>query len=126
VRLPEQKAIDIAAVLKSDGCQAPTKPEEILVPAIGGNCVAMRVSGAVGEYRAGDELWLERLPPGDFGNALNLDILVPRPAGRFIFARLLGREDGKLHLLPLEPGARQQVVNDPPWIAKAIRLIRKL
>lgn len=126
VRLPEQQAIDVAAVLKSDGCQAPTKAEEILVPSIGGNSVAMRVSAAIGEYRAGDELWLERLESDDFAGALNLDILVPRPAGRFIFARLLGREDGRLHLLPLEAGARQQVVNDPPWIAKAIRLIRKL
>jgi hypothetical protein len=39
---------------------------------------------------------------------------------------LLGRENGKLHLLPLESGARQQIVADPVWIAKAVRLIRKL
>jgi hypothetical protein len=39
---------------------------------------------------------------------------------------LLGREAGKLHLLPLEAGARQQIVTDPAWIAKAVRLVRKL
>jgi hypothetical protein len=55
-----------------------------------------------------------------------LDVLVPRPGGRFIFGRLLGRDASKLHLLPLEAGARQQVVNDPAWIAKAVRLVRKL
>jgi hypothetical protein len=80
----------------------------------------------VGDYRAGDELWCERLEPAGFGAALNRDVLVPRPAGRFMFARLIGREGGKLHLLPLGPGGRQQVVADPPWIARAVRLIRAL
>ena len=80
----------------------------------------------MGEYRRGDELWLEQLQPDDFASALNLDVLVPRPGGRFIFGRLLGRDAGKLHLLPLEAGARQQVVADPAWIAKAVRLVRTL
>lgn len=126
VKLPEQQTLDIAAILDGKGCYAPNKPTEIVVPAIGGKSVAMRVDASIGEYRQGDELWLEQLEAEDFASALNLDILVPRPAGRFLFARLLGREDGKLHLLPLEAGARQQVVNDPEWIAKAVRLIRKL
>jgi len=97
-----------------------------MVPNIGGNMVGLRVAAAIGEYRRGDELWLEQITPEEYGNALNLDVLVPRPAGRFLFARLLGREDGKLHLLPLEAGARQQVVSDPEWIGKAVRLMRKL
>jgi hypothetical protein len=66
------------------------------------------------------------LPPDAFSTALNLDVLVPRPGGRFLFGRLLGREDGRLHILPLEAGARQQVVADPAWIAKAVRLVRTL
>ncbi len=53
-------------------------------------------------------------------------VLVPRPGGRFIFGRLLGREAGKLHILPMEAGSRQQIVTDPAWIAKAVRLVRKL
>ena len=61
------------------------------------------VTGSVGDYRAGDEIWCERLDPADYGKALNCDVLVPRPAGRFLFGRLIGREEGKLHLLP--PGA---------------------
>lgn len=126
VTLPEQQSLDIAAILGSKGCYAPSQAEQIVVPAIGGKSVAMRVDQSIGEYRQGDEIWLERLSPEQFASALNLDILVPRPAGRFLFARLLGREDGKLHLLPLEAGSRQQIVNDPPWIAKAVRLIRKL
>ena len=126
VALPDQQKIPVAAVLRDDGAHAPTKEETIIVPNIGGATVGLRVAAATGEYRRGDELWLEQLQPDGFGSALNLDVLVPRPGGRFIFGRLLGREDGKLHILPLEAGARQQVVTDPAWIAKAVRLVRAL
>ena len=51
---------------------------------------------------------------------------VPRPEGRFLFGRLIGREEGRLQILPLGAGARQQVVADPPWIARAARLLRSL
>ena len=57
---------------------------------------------------------------------MNRDVLVPRAAGRFLFGRLIGREGDRLHLLPLTHGARQQVVTDPPWIARAVRLMRAL
>jgi transcriptional regulator with XRE-family HTH domain len=126
VQLPDQQSLPVAAILNADGANAPTKTDTILVPTIGGNLVGMRVAASIGDYRMGDELWLEQLTPDAFQEALNLDVLVPRPAGRFLFARLLGREDGKLHLLPLAAGARQQVVTDPAWIGKAVRLVRAL
>ena len=126
VQLPDQETLPVAAILGASRARAPAKAETLMVPNIGGNMVGLRVAAAIGEYRRGDELWLEQITPEDYGNALNLDVLVPRPAGRFLFARLLGREDGKLHLLPLEAGARQQVVSDPEWIGKAVRLMRKL
>ena len=97
-----------------------------MFPNVGATMVGLRIAAALGEYRRGDELWLEQIQPDDFASALNLDVLVPRPGGRFIFGRLLGRDTGKLHLLPLEAGARQQVVADPAWIAKAVRLVRTL
>lgn len=126
VALPDQQYLPVAAVLQDDGTHAPTKEERIMVPNVGGSMMGMRIATATGEYRRGDELWLEQLPPEAFSSALNLDVLVPRPGGRFIFGRLLGRDSGKLHILPLEAGARQQVVADPVWIAKAVRLVRKL
>ena len=86
----------------------------------------MTVASSLGDYRAGDEIWLERLTPAGFGSALNRDVLVPRPAGRFLFGRLIGREGDRLHLLPLGAGGRQSVVTDPPWAAVAATLIRKL
>ncbi|NJM50767.1 MAG: helix-turn-helix transcriptional regulator [Sphingomonadales bacterium] len=126
VQLPDQASLSVAAILDADGAYAPSKDEKLLAPNIGGDMVGMRIEHSIGEYRQGDELWLEKITPEHFGDALNLDILVPRPAGRFLFARLLGREDGKLHLLPLQAGSRQQVVSDPVWIAKTVRLMRKL
>lgn len=126
VQLPDQQHLPVAAVLRNDGTYAPAIEERIVVPNIGGAMVAMRIAAGTGEYRRGDELWLEQLEPEGFASALNLDVLVPRPGGRFIFGRLLGRENGKIHILPLDSGARQQVVADPAWIAKAVRLVRAL
>jgi transcriptional regulator with XRE-family HTH domain len=126
VKLPDQQSLPVAAILDSEGTHAPTKTETLLVPNIGGDMVGLRVMASIGEYRRGDEVWMEKIEPSDYADALNLDVLVPRPAGRFLFARLLGREADKLHLLPLVAGAKQQVVSDPVWIAKAVRLMRTL
>jgi transcriptional regulator with XRE-family HTH domain len=126
VALPDQQYLPVAAVLHDDGVHAPTKEERIMVPNIGGALVGLRVAASAAGYRRGDEIWMEQLAPDAFGAAINLDVLVPRPGGRFIFGRLLGREGNKLHILPLEAGARQQVVTDPAWIAKAVRLVRAL
>ena len=126
VRLPDRPEIAVAAVLDGSGAQAPRREATVAPPLARPGMVAVAVSGGIGDYRAGDEIWCERLAPESFAAALNRDILVPRPAGRFLFGRLIGREDGKLHLLPLGAGARQQVVSDPPWIASAVRLVRSL
>lgn len=129
VRLPDRPEIAVAAVLDGSGVQAPRRAATIAPPRADPEMVAVTVSGGIGDYRAGDEIWCARLAPGDFASALNRDVLVPRPAGRFLFGRLIGREGGdapKLHLLPLGAGARQQVVVDPPWIACAVRLVRGL
>jgi hypothetical protein len=66
------------------------------------------------------------LDAGDYARALNRDVLVPRPAGRFLFGRLINRDHEKLQILPLESGGRQQVVANPPWLAVAVRLVRSL
>ena len=126
VALPDQQYLPVAAVLHDDGTHAPFKEERIMVPNVSGAMVGLRIAAATGEYRRGDELWMEQLQPEAYASALNLDVLVPRPGGRFVFGRLMGRDDGKLHILPLEAGAKQQIVTDPAWIAKAVRLVRAL
>ena len=126
VKLPDRAEIAVAAVLGHDGAHAPRHAQTVTPPQPLPELVAVKVGTGIGDYRSGDEIWCERLTPENFGQAMNRDGLVPRPAGRFLFGRLIGREEGKLHLLPLGSGARQQVVADPPWLARAVRLVRSL
>lgn len=126
VKLPDRTNIAVAAVLDPAGAHAPKRAASVVPPTPAPEHVAVQVTASVGEYRAGDEVWCERLTPDRFAVALNRDVLVPRPAGRFVFGRLIGREEGRLQLLPLGPGGRQQVIADPPWIARAARLVRAL
>jgi transcriptional regulator with XRE-family HTH domain len=126
VRLPDRPEIAVAAMLDGNGAQAPRRAATVVPPRGEPGFIAVTVSGGIGDYRAGDEIWCASLAPEEFARALNRDVLVPRPAGRFIFGRLIGREEGRLHLLPLGAGARQQVIADPAWIARAVRLVRSL
>ena len=125
VQLPRDTQLTITAHLGADGAQAPTRVEQALTARPAEDMVAVRVTSSIGDYRAGDEIWCRRIE-GDWSGALNRDMLVPRPAGRFFFARLLNVDGEKLHLLPLGTGQRQQVVSNPPWAAVAVRLIRSL
>jgi len=132
VELPQREDVPVAAILGAGGAHAPRKTAVVVPPTPSPGQVAILVATGIGDYRAGDELWLDRLDPESFTRAMNRDVLVPRPAGRFLFGRLIGRdaptkrEGGKLQLLPLGPGARQQVLADPPWLAVAVRLVRSL
>jgi transcriptional regulator with XRE-family HTH domain len=123
---PTRAELPVVAILGANGAVAPKRSALVVPPKSGPGQVAITVSSSLGDYRAGDEIWCDRIGPEDFAHALNRDILVPRPAGRFLFGRLIGREDGKLHLLPPGAGARQSVVADPPWAAVAARLVRVL
>jgi transcriptional regulator with XRE-family HTH domain len=126
VQLPDREDVPIAAILGHEGAHAPRRTGVAVPPRPEPGMVSVTVSSSVGDYRAGDELWCRRVAPDEFARAMNRDILVPRPAGRFLFGRLIGREEGKLHLLPLGAGGRQMVLADPPWLAMATRLIRPL
>ena len=88
--------------------------------------MAVLVEQGVGDYRTGDVIWCERLAPDRFGAALNRDVLVPRPGGRFAFGRMIGMETDRLLLLPLASGGRQTVIVDSPWLGVARRLVRDL
>jgi transcriptional regulator with XRE-family HTH domain len=126
VDLPGQESVMVAALLTPDGATAPGQPHKFVMPIVLGDMVGVKVMASLGDYRAGDEIWCARIAPSGFGNALNRDVLFPRPGGRFLFGRLIGREGDRLQVLPLSPGARQQILTDPPWAAVATRLIRAL
>ena len=126
VKLPDRAELDVVATLDADGAHAARKAMTVTPPRAAPELIAVTVTGGVGDYRAGDELWCERLTPDAFARALNRDVLVPRAAGRYLFGRLLNRDGGKLLVLPPGPGARQQVVADAAWMARAVRLVRGL
>jgi transcriptional regulator with XRE-family HTH domain len=118
--------LKVAAILGASGAAAPRRTAIVIPPRVDERQIAMLVSSGIGDYRSGDEIWCETLAPEDYGRALNRDVLIPRPAGRFLFGRLINRDDEKLQILPLEAGGRQQVVANPPWLAMAVKLVRSL
>ncbi|HET8750786.1 MAG TPA: helix-turn-helix transcriptional regulator [Sphingomicrobium sp.] len=118
--------LKVAALLGPGGAVAPRRTAIVVPPRVDDRQIAMLVSASIGDYRSGDEIWCETLAAEDYARALNRDVLVPRPAGRFLFGRLINRDDEKLQILPLEAGGRQQVVANPPWLAMAVKLVRSL
>jgi transcriptional regulator with XRE-family HTH domain len=128
----ERADLAVAAILGAGGASAPKRSALVVPPRPKAGQIAVTVSASLGDYRSGDEIWCDMLQPEAFGSALNRDVLVPRPAGRFMFGRLIGREaladgtSGKLHLLPPGAGGRQSVLANPPWLAVAVKLVRSL
>lgn len=119
-------SVPVAAQLTAEGAQALSAPMALHPPTPLAGAVGLLVRDSQGDYRAGDHIWLEQLPPERFGEAINTDILVPRPVGRFAFGRLVATESGKLQLLPARPGSRQTVISDAPWLARVHTLVRAL
>lgn len=115
---PEALAAPREAVLPSDLAAADDAPAPVVI----------EVTASMGEYRAGDLLWLRPIAPdsADLTRAINRDCLVPRPGGRFAFGRLIDRRGGLVGLLPPGAGQKQVVVDSPPWIALAAMLVRPL
>jgi transcriptional regulator with XRE-family HTH domain len=122
----EAAELNVAAVLGPGGAIAPKRTAIVVAPRIDEGQIAVIVAVSIGDYRSGDEIWCEMLEPEAYAQALNRDVLIPRPAGRFLFGRLINRDEDKLQILPLEAGGRQQVVANPAWLAVAAKLVRSL
>lgn len=122
----EKPELSVVALLGTNGATAPKRTAVVVSPRPKPGQVAINVVASNGDYRAGDAIWCDMIDAEGFAAALNRDVLVPRPAGRFLFGRLIDRDGERLQLLPLGAGGRQQIVANPPWIAVATRLIRDL
>lgn len=126
VQMPDDEELSLAAIINLEGAHAPTRAESIAVLRPEAGTVAVRFASSVGDYRSGDVVWCRKLARDTIASALNRDLLVPRPAGRYLFGRLLAVDGDKMQLLPLVDGARQQVITLPEWVAVATRLVRTL
>lgn len=122
----EAAELNVAAVIGPGGAISPKRSAIVVAPHVDEGQIALIVSASIGDYRSGDEIWCKTLQPDLYAQALNRDVLAPRPAGRFLFGRLINRDEEKLQILPLEAGGRQQVVANPPWLAVATKLVRNL
>ena len=72
--------LKVAAVIGASGAAAPRKASIVIPPRVLDTQVAVAVASSIGNYRAGDEIWCDVLPPEEFGRALNRDVLIPRTA----------------------------------------------
>ena len=122
----EKGELPVVALLGIHGAVAPKRTAVVVAPRPKGSQIAITVSAGNGDYRAGDEIWCDTVEADRFASALNRDVLVPRPAGRFLFGRLIDRDSDRLQILPPGAGGRQQIVANPPWIAVATKLVRGL
>ncbi|MFN6934981.1 MAG: helix-turn-helix domain-containing protein [Tsuneonella sp.] len=129
VRSEGKARAQVVATLGDNGPDALPSTRDALLPTeLGGDDirVVLAIEVSAGEYRAGDQLWLRQIAPEHAGQAINRDVLVPRKGGRFAFGRLIDRQGNRVGVLPTGAGQKQQVVEDPAWIAVAEMLVRKL
>jgi transcriptional regulator with XRE-family HTH domain len=119
----------VVAALAKTGPEALATPQDaILATDLGGDgsLMVLDIAYPHGEYRPGDQLWLRQLNPDEAARAINRDVLVPKKGGRFAFGRLIDRQGKMVGLLPPGHGEKQQVVDNPAWIAVAEMLVRRL
>lgn len=129
VRSEKSDHPQLVATLAEDGAHALARTRDALLATdLGGEGVllVLGVDASVGEYRPGDQLWMRQLDPAEAHRAINRDVLVPRAGGRFAFGRLIDRQGKLVGILPPGAGQKQQVVDDPAWIAVAEMLVRRL
>lgn len=133
VRSEGQPRAQIVAELGLGEAEALRSPREAILPteiaaqtADAAALMVLEVTASVGEYRPGDMVWLRQIRPDAAGTAINRDCLIPRPGGRFSFGRLIDRKGSMVGILPSQSGNKQQVIDNPPWIAVAVMLVRPL
>jgi transcriptional regulator with XRE-family HTH domain len=126
VRMPGESQMMVAALLGPDGAAAPAKPEDVAPLRAEDDMIAIRVTGSIGDYRHGDIIWCQKCSADRIADHRNRDVLLPRPAGRYIFGRLLDSDGHNVQILPLAANNRQQILPIPAWGAVAVRLIRAL
>lgn len=129
VKAENSSAPALIARLGANGAEPLSQPVEAMIPVVPGGearLVVLAVETGAGEYRAADQVWLRQIEPEDFARALNRDVLVPRPGGRYAFGRMIDRDGERIAVLPPGIGQRQVVIDRPSWLGVAEMLVRRL
>jgi transcriptional regulator with XRE-family HTH domain len=124
---PARPDVPVAALLTADGPEAPQRPMLIAPPSASGDQLGLVVQVAQGDYRAKDQIWLEKLEDDAMDKALNRDCLIPLRSGEFAFGRLLDVSKTQLTLLVWDTrGGKSASFPRPVWLGMASTLIRSL
>jgi transcriptional regulator with XRE-family HTH domain len=127
VRSESDSQTRIVARLIETGADALTARATRSCPQLSGDAalVAMSVEVSAGEYRAGDQIWLRMSRRGlsAFGQPRRAGAPPRRPLR---LRSVIDRDDHRVALLPPGVGQRQMVIDNPPWLAVAEMLVRRL
>ncbi len=124
---PERPDIPVVAVLTATGPEAPQRAMLVAPPNAKGDQLGLVVQVAQGDYRAKDQLWLDKLEGDAMAKALNRDCLIPLRAGDFAFGRLLEISKTNITLLVWDTrGGKSESYPRPAWLGMATTLIRSL
>jgi transcriptional regulator with XRE-family HTH domain len=119
--------VQVMAVLTARGAEPARRSMVLAPPQPREQMMGLLVEESIGDYRSGDQLWLERLEPAHFTQGLNRDCLLLQENGQYHFGRLLSCDDTHmLSLLPLSSGAQILSGLRPAWIAAVCLLVRSL
>ena len=132
VRSETQERPSVIAELALNEAVALPSPREAVLPhelaqgPDGAAMLVMEVTAPVSEYRPGDLIWLRKVDLADASTIINRDCLVPRSGGRFAFGRVIDKSGSRVGILPVQSGQKQQVIDNPEWIAVTEMLVREL
>jgi transcriptional regulator with XRE-family HTH domain len=127
VTRPDRPELPVLALVRGtqvEAYSAVTPP--VVAPNPLPGTLALRFETALGDYRGGDELVLERLEGPHIARALNRDVLAETSGGRLVFARLTpSAKPDRVSLAPLVPG--EPLIADVrlPWVGLPTLLIRR-
>jgi transcriptional regulator with XRE-family HTH domain len=124
---PDRPDVPVVALLTADGPEAPQRAMLVAPPTSTGTQLGLVVQVAQGDYRAKDQLWLEKLEGDAMARALNRDCLIPLRAGDFAFGRLLDVGKSTITLQVWDTrGGKSETHPRPAWLGVAATLIRTL
>ena len=119
----------LIARLGDSGVEALSAPRDAVLPTeldVEGRVVVVAVEAGMGEYRAGDQLWLREAQPTNLSRHMNRDVLASLPGGRLVFGRMIALTGKRITLLPLVNGQPRIIVENPEWLATTEMLVRHL
>jgi transcriptional regulator with XRE-family HTH domain len=119
--------VPVTAVLTARGAEPARRAMLLAPPQPRAHMLGLLVEDSIGDYRSGDQLWLERYAGPDMAQGLNRDCLLLNDNGSYSFGRLISYDTTHgVSLMPLGSGNSLQTNLHPRWIAATHLLVRGL